>query len=322
MASGSTTATNSAPIVKNYYYDLFQDVIQQMKEQLPEPSERKRLILMIGGADFFSKGKRDNPYELKALVQFLKDINAIHPSNENEITMVIGFDESYEYDGGENDVNLLNLSIYEERKENKLTQDSFENDMYNNGSEYLINGMLGNVFFDFKIYNLPTRKKNVQSTQKWYPYLNGKTTVKTMADQCIPEKGSIMKLIQDFCVEASFQENYLYNCAWIDGTNAYTNNATKKIKIYKGKQNRHYENMCELLYIFQNLGRPAYLLLPKDMNVFNHPKKKIGLGYDSLNVAPLNDTTLFKKEEWGNVKISSGGKQIRKTRKRKGSRKQ
>ncbi len=320
-ANGSAAAANAAPIVKNAGYSLLEDIKSEFLEMHSNGGKMKRLVVMIGGADFFQQGGRTDPYELIALVKYLKSINAHTPSDDAEITEVLAFDEAYTYKSKHNDIAQLNKSIYNERKLNGVTKESFSSDVSTYPNEYLQEGLLGAVHFQFIAWNLATKYKEMASPQTFYPFLNGKTSVKTMADQCVPKEGSLMKAIQEICTEVPFEEFYLYNCAWIHGTQFYRNNTTGKIKVGTAKQNRLFENMCELLYIFQRTGKPTYLLTAKDMSVFEHPAKKKGLPYNSLNATPLNDTTMFIKEEWANSKIKMGGKSVRKTRKRKGTRK-
>lgn len=317
--TSSTAAVAPAAIVKNQHYEQIEESKQELKGIFEPPIVPKRLVLMVGGADFFQKGKRQDPYELIALVKYLKSINAHTPTDENEVTQVLAFDSAYTFESIQNDKEKLNVSIYQERKRVGLANNYFDDDMNDNSSEYLISGSIGNILFSFNSYNLLTKYKLFAEQLAYYPYLNGATPVKIMADQCVPQEGSVMKVIQEICTEIPFQEYYLYNCAWIGGTVMIVDKKNGKIKGSTAKQNRHYELMCELLNIFQNLGKPAYLLTAKDMSVYEHTGKIVGAPHNSLNVTPLNATTLFKKEEWRMLK--GGTRKVRKTRKRKHSRK-
>lgn len=119
-----------------------------------------------------------------------------------------------------------------------------------------------------------------------------------------------MEALQRLCTEIPSQEYYLYNCAWIGGFAGFMNETSGKILGTSAKQNRHFENMCELLYIFQNLQKPAYLLTAPDMLAYTHEKQKqVG----SLYVTPLDSTTIFKKENWS----TKGGKSRKQKRSKK-----
>jgi hypothetical protein len=319
--SSTAAVAPAAPVINNPLSARMEALKEELTAGINQGIITKRLVIMVGAADFF--GKRDgrlraNPYELIALVNYLKSINAHQPADENEVTEVLAFDSNYTTESIYNDQRNLNWSIYLSRKGKGLTKDTYEEDIDENPNEYLQGGNLGNIFFHFNFFDLDTRYKKFTNELKYYPYLNGKTTVKTMADQCVPQEGSVMKEFQDLIKQVSFQEYYLYNCAWIGGTVMIVN-TNGKVRGSTAKQNRHYELMCELLYIFQNLGKPAYLLTAKDMSVYEHTGKIVGAPHNSLNVTPLNATTLFKKEEWRMLK--GGTRKVRKTRKRKHSRK-
>lgn len=317
----ATANATEGPVIKNPLSERMESLKEEMTAGINQGLITKRLVIMVGGADFFGKldGRlRKDPYELIALVKYLKSIKAHDPTDENEITEVLAFDSNYTMSSIQNDEDQLNLSIYLDRKQKGLTKKNFDIDFDENAREYLQGGNIGNIFFHYNFFDLSTRYKDFSAGLKYYSYLNGKTTVKTMADQCVPQEGSVMKELQNLITQVPFQEYYLYNCAWIGGTLIFRN-ANQKLRVSTEKQNRHYELMCELLYIFQNVGKPAYLLTAKDMSVFTHAEKIVGGPYNSLNVTPLNATTLFKKEEW---RVAKGGtRKVRKTRKRKHSRK-
>lgn len=305
-------ALGAAPSVKNATYTLVEELKESIQNDLKTHGTiPARLILMIGGADFFEKGKRTNPYELLALVNYLNDIQANNPADENEFTYVLAFDPAYTDQSIKNDAGHVNQSIYSQRKEKGLTKESIDDDIGEHMDEYIVGTSFGNVLFNFYAFELPTRYRSVSVEETYYPYLNGKTPVTTMADQCIPQEGSVMKAIQELCMELPFHTYYLYNCAWIGGFHN-VRNASGTTRGTTAKRNRHYESMCELLYIFQHLGKPSYLLTAKPMSVFKHPRKILGSTPNSLNLTPLNETTQFKEEVWVPIKI--GGRTIRKTR--------
>ena len=302
-----------------------------------------RLIIMTGGADFFGpkiKSLRKNPYELDSLVEYLKD--KFTTNLYQTLTYhILCFDENYTTETVGNDilnVNRLIFNKYYKQPLNRSLDESALELSIGQGVRYMDDFMpydsletvpavvrgavYENALFVFVKMNLETDYKDFAKTFPKEIYWNGETLVKTMADSCVPEEGSVMKALETLCTELPFHEYLLYNCAWIKGARYYINKNTGRHYANKGKQNRHFELMCELLNIFMNLGKPAYLLTAKDMNTFVHTNQQKPLRDDFLNVTPLNETTKFKREEWIAISTTGGTrKKARKTRKTKHSRK-
>ena len=361
--AGESSSTNASSVSHEVsIINKIQGFIDSYVKEHPEFSHK--LIVMVGGADFFHITRqglkmRTNPYELSSLVTFLQQ--EIYTSEKKEkkediIYHILCFDSYYTVDTVRNDIEQANRYIYMEKfkrhfiNEQDLKEltygylDDFLHiediyDLYDYYADDNIEGVARlwhesekNIFiaqFTFIKMNLetsyPTLKNNLG---RLFEFSKGETLLKTTAEECVPKENSTMKALQILCQTIPFQEYYLYNCAWIKGTQFYkTNNG----KIYKPpeKTNRYFELLCELLYIFLHTGKPSYLLSAQDMNVFSHKnqmilsknevdyyKRHITDYATPLNIIPLNDTTLFKKEEWVNTTKKGGTrKQKKKARK-------
>lgn len=290
--------------------------IKQLNEKKDEFKDASpyRLVLMVGAADFFhtkhGRSLRSNSYELLALVHFLEKIGAVNPTEEDQETLVCCFDSNYTYETIKNDIKNVNKVLFEKHKAAYRRFEDFE------VSPDALNTInYGNVFFEYFLFDLETSQKKFQNVREIYSLMNQPLT--KLSDECKPKENTAMQALQKLCTEIPFQEYYLYNCAWIGGFTGFADETTGEILGTSAKQNRHFENMCELLYIFQHLQKPAYLLTAPDMLAYTHKnQKQVG----SLYVTPLNSTTKFIKENWSTKK---GGKsrKLKKSKKVSKSRK-
>lgn len=286
------------------------DIQKEIEEESQSDDVRlQRLIIMVGAADFFGKGTREKPYELLALCNFLQNIDAVKYKNNDpidRITHVLAFDKAYTNENIQNDVFQVNRYIHSKRHISKnLTQDKEENPEFYFTSPHKLGDR---VEFHYIYENLETSYDKYKDPK----VLNNlrETSVKAMAQECVPKANTLFETLANLLNEVHFDEYYLYNCAWIGGWKGYVD----PYGVVKGsteKQNRHFENMCELLHIVQNLEKPVYILSQPEMSVFEHSKKEtLGKEYPLIRI-PLNATTTFSKKR--------GGK--RKTRKQKKTRK-
>jgi hypothetical protein len=275
-----------------------------------------RLVIMLGAADFFWKvqGMRNNPYELVALLEFLASIGA--NKEEEKGTLVLCFDSNYRKDTIDNDIFYANKNIFNKRKSGKYPNlegfiNNFKRDENDNPDNYMSGRYYGTVLFKYFYFDLVTSQNKFQNAKSLYNLMNQPLT--TVSKECKPKENTAFQALEKICSELDFDEYYLYNCAWIRGFRGFQNETTGQILGTTAKQNRHFENMCELLYIFQHLQKPAYLLTEPDMLAYTHEnQKQVG----SLYLTPLNSTTKFIKENWSTKK---GGKSRKQKRSKKAS---
>lgn len=277
-----------------------------------------RLVVMVGAADFFGKKSgqlRKDPYELFALLQFLQSIGA--NKDEERATLVLCFDSNYTEDTIKNDIHYANYKVFLKRGSSKVEGfvNDFIKDKDNNPDDYIHENWFGNVLFKYFRFDLVTSQPKFQNAKEIYNLMDKPLT--KLSDECKPKEKTAFEALEQLCKEIPFEEYYLYNCAWIRGFMGFQNEATGKNLVTTQKQNRHFENMCEFLYIFQHLNKSAYLLTAEDMLAYTHlQQKQVG----SLYITPLNSTTTFKKENWTRKKGGKSRKQKR-SKKRSQSRK-
>ena len=338
-------------VTRDFFWEKNYDISLSNIYEIVNGISLKRLIVMIGAANYFS-GSQATPIggiythqdELRSLVFYLKSINAHKPSDSNEITYVLAFDKAYTPENIKEDFEDLNKIMYTNRNKNRTSipfEKDFEenideyafpdyqpvltepakNNLQNtvNRSQYGVKGVswtyrIGNILFQFFPLNLESSKKI--STKELFLMQN--KSIIPFGDECKPKANSFFDLLEKYCNKFPFEEYFLYNCAWIGTNSIHINNLTKKA----WKRKMPYENVflelvCEFIYIFSRLKKPSFLLTSNILHGFIHKNEKVSHG---LFITPLNDTTKYMKNVWKEVFLK-GGKQNHTLKQKKKSRK-